>query len=62
MGVALRIMEERIALVQEGVRRLGGQKERIVEELAWQMGRPVRYGGEFRSSTTLSSSTRHSST
>jgi acyl-CoA reductase-like NAD-dependent aldehyde dehydrogenase len=40
-------LEERIALVQEAVRRLGGAKERIVEELAWQMGRPVRYGGEF---------------
>ena len=40
-------LEERVRLVQEGIRRLNGQKERIVEELAWQMGRPVRYGGEF---------------
>ncbi|TNC72985.1 aldehyde dehydrogenase family protein [Rubellimicrobium roseum] len=44
---AARPLEERIALVQEGVRRLNGDKDRIVEELAWQMGRPVRYGGEF---------------
>jgi acyl-CoA reductase-like NAD-dependent aldehyde dehydrogenase len=38
---------ERVSLVQEGIRRLNGQKDRIVEELAWQMGRPVRHGGEF---------------
>ncbi len=44
---AKRPIEERVALVQEGVRRLEGDKARIVEELAWQMGRPVRYGGEF---------------
>ncbi len=44
---ARRPLEERVALVQEGIRRLNGAKDRIVEELAWQMGRPVRYGGEF---------------
>ena len=44
---AARPLEERIALVQEGVRRLNDDHDRIVEELAWQMGRPVRYGGEF---------------
>jgi acyl-CoA reductase-like NAD-dependent aldehyde dehydrogenase len=44
---ARRPLEERIALVQEGVGRLNGVKDRVVEELAWQMGRPVRYGGEF---------------
>ncbi len=44
---AARPLEERIALVQEGVRRLNDDRDRIVEELAWQMGRPVRYGGEF---------------
>ncbi|WP_210527958.1 aldehyde dehydrogenase family protein [Rubellimicrobium arenae] len=44
---AARPLEERIALVQEGVKRLNGLKDRVVEELAWQMGRPVRYGGEF---------------
>lgn len=40
-------LAERVRLVQDGIRRLGDQKARIVEELAWQMGRPVRYGGEF---------------
>lgn len=40
-------LEERIAKVREGIRRLNDQKDRIVDELAWQMGRPVRYGGEF---------------
>lgn len=40
-------LAERVALVQEGIRRLNGMKDRVVEELAWQMGRPVRAGGEF---------------
>ena len=40
-------LAQRIELVQEGIRRLNGDKDRIVEELAWQMGRPTRYGGEF---------------
>ncbi|MFN3954183.1 MAG: aldehyde dehydrogenase family protein [Pararhodobacter sp.] len=40
-------LEERIARVKAGVAALGGMKERIVEGLAWQMGRPTRYGGEF---------------
>ena len=38
---------ERIARVNAGIAALNGMKERVVEELAWQMGRPVRYGGEF---------------
>lgn len=46
-GWAATPLETRIALVQEGIRRLNGARDRIVEELAWQMGRPVRYGGEF---------------
>lgn len=46
-GWAATPLEDRIALVQEGIRRLNGARDRIVEELAWQMGRPVRYGGEF---------------
>jgi acyl-CoA reductase-like NAD-dependent aldehyde dehydrogenase len=33
--------------VLAGIAALGGMKDRVVEELAWQMGRPVRYGGEF---------------
>ncbi len=46
-GWAATPLPERVALVQEGIRRLNGAKDRIVEELAWQMGRPVRHGGEF---------------
>ena len=46
-GWAARPLEERIALVKAGVEALNGMKDRVVEELAWQMGRPTRYGGEF---------------
>lgn len=42
-----RPLDERIALVTAGVAALGDRKDAIVEELAWQMGRPTRYGGEF---------------
>jgi len=31
-----------------GVARVGAMNDEIVPELAWMMGRPVRYGGEFR--------------
>lgn len=44
---AARPLAERIALVKAGVAELDKMKPRLVEELAWQMGRPVRYGGEF---------------
>ncbi|RGP38629.1 aldehyde dehydrogenase family protein [Pseudotabrizicola alkalilacus] len=44
---AARPLEERIALVKAGVARLNEMKDVIVEELAWQMGRPTRFGGEF---------------
>ncbi|GAB4390737.1 aldehyde dehydrogenase family protein [Albidovulum sp.] len=44
---AARPLAERIALVRAGVATLNEMKERVVEELAWQMGRPTRYGGEF---------------
>ncbi|GAA3946432.1 aldehyde dehydrogenase family protein [Allohahella marinimesophila] len=44
---ATRPLSERVALVKAGVEKLGEMNEQIVEELAWQMGRPVRYGGEF---------------
>ena len=44
---AARPLAERIALVQAGVKNLNALKDVIVEELAWQMGRPTRYGGEF---------------
>lgn len=38
---------ERIRLVLAGVKALGEMNAQITTELAWQMGRPVRYGGEF---------------
>ncbi len=44
---ARRPLDERIALVEEGVARLDRLNADIVTELAWQMGRPVRYGGEM---------------
>ena len=44
---AARPLAERIALVREGVARLVAMNDAIVPELAWQMGRPVRYGGEM---------------
>lgn len=44
---AARPLEERIALVQAGVKKLNEMSSVIVEELAWQMGRPTRFGGEF---------------
>jgi len=43
-----RPLHERIALVRAGVAKIGEQNAEIVTELSWQMGRPVRYGGEFR--------------
>jgi len=46
-GWAARPLADRIALVQAGVARLNAMRDRVVEELAWQMGRPTRYGGEF---------------
>lgn len=44
---AARPLAERIALVQAGVAAVGAMNDEIVPEIAWQMGRPVRYGGEF---------------
>lgn len=46
-GWAARPLEERRRLVLAGVAALGDKKQAIVEELAWQMGRPTRFGGEF---------------
>ena len=40
-------LADRIAMVMDGVRRLGEMNDEIVPELAHMMGRPVRYGGEF---------------
>jgi len=45
---AARPLSERIDLVLAGVARLGAMNDEIVPELARMMGRPVRYGGEFR--------------
>jgi acyl-CoA reductase-like NAD-dependent aldehyde dehydrogenase len=44
---AARPLADRIALVKAGVAKLNENAEKIVEELAWQMGRPTRFGGEF---------------
>jgi acyl-CoA reductase-like NAD-dependent aldehyde dehydrogenase len=46
-GWAARPLGERIALVRQGVANLNAMADRVVEELAWQMGRPTRFGGEF---------------
>lgn len=43
-----RPLEERVQLVMKGFALLNGMAEEVVPEIAWQMGRPVRYGGEFR--------------
>ncbi|MDJ1008386.1 MAG: aldehyde dehydrogenase family protein [Paracoccaceae bacterium] len=44
---AARPLQERIDLVLAGVAAVGAMNDEIVPELARQMGRPVRYGGEF---------------
>ncbi len=44
---AARPLAERIALVKTAVANLNANAPKIVEELAWQMGRPTRFGGEF---------------
>jgi acyl-CoA reductase-like NAD-dependent aldehyde dehydrogenase len=44
---AARPLAERIALVREGVAKLGQMNDVTVPELARMMGRPIRYGGEF---------------
>lgn len=40
-------LEQRIERVLAGIQCLGDMSADITRELAWQMGRPVRYGGEF---------------
>ncbi len=40
-------LAERIAKVQAGITALNAMKDDVVQELAGQMGRPTRYGGEF---------------
>ncbi|PJI92654.1 acyl-CoA reductase-like NAD-dependent aldehyde dehydrogenase [Yoonia maricola] len=46
-GWAALPLQDRIALVQAGVANVGAMNDEIVPELAHQMGRPIRYGGEF---------------
>ncbi|WP_439524097.1 aldehyde dehydrogenase family protein [Marivita sp.] len=44
---AARPVSERIALVRKAGEIIGRQQDRMATELAHQMGRPVRYGGEY---------------
>ncbi len=44
---AARPVSERIALVRKAGEIIGSQQDRMATELAHQMGRPVRYGGEY---------------
>ncbi|OSQ53445.1 aldehyde dehydrogenase family protein [Marivita geojedonensis] len=46
-GWAALLLSERIALVRKAGEIIGQQKDRMATELAHQMGRPVRYGGEY---------------
>ncbi len=45
---ARRPLEERVQLVLKGVARLNEMSDEVVPELAHMMGRPVRYGGEYK--------------
>jgi acyl-CoA reductase-like NAD-dependent aldehyde dehydrogenase len=40
-------LQDRIARVRAGIAKLADHKPAIIDEIAWQMGRPTRYGGEF---------------
>ena len=40
-------LDARIKLVRAAVQALRDMNDEIVPELAWSMGRPVRYGGEI---------------
>ncbi|MGC1503519.1 MAG: aldehyde dehydrogenase family protein [Sulfitobacter sp.] len=40
-------LEDRIKRVMAGVAKVGEMNDEVVPELAHQMGRPIRYGGEF---------------
>ncbi|MGB2491650.1 MAG: aldehyde dehydrogenase family protein, partial [Candidatus Puniceispirillum sp.] len=44
---AARPLAARVEIIRDAVARIGEMNDDIVPELAWQMGRPVRYGGEF---------------
>ncbi|MBY5647248.1 aldehyde dehydrogenase family protein [Rhizobium leguminosarum] len=45
---AKRPLGERVQLVLKGAARLNEMSDVVVPELAWQMGRPVKYGGEYK--------------
>ncbi|WP_372424518.1 aldehyde dehydrogenase family protein [Salinarimonas chemoclinalis] len=45
---AARSIRERAELVLAGIAAVGAMNDEVVPELARMMGRPVRYGGEFR--------------
>ncbi|MBB3302222.1 acyl-CoA reductase-like NAD-dependent aldehyde dehydrogenase [Rhizobium sp. BK077] len=45
---AKRSLEDRIQMVLKGVARLNEMSDVVVPEIAWQMGRPIRYGGEYK--------------
>ena len=45
---AKRPLEDRVQLVLKGAARLNEMSDVVVPELAWQMGRPIRYGGEYK--------------
>lgn len=45
---ARRSLEDRVQLVLKGVARLNEMSDEVVPELAHMMGRPVRYGGEYK--------------
>ncbi|NEH52817.1 aldehyde dehydrogenase family protein [Rhizobium leguminosarum] len=47
-GWAKRTLEERVQLVLKGAARLNEMSDVVVPELAWQMGRPIKYGGEYK--------------
>jgi acyl-CoA reductase-like NAD-dependent aldehyde dehydrogenase len=44
---AARPLQERVTRVMAGIEALAAMNDIVVRELAWQMGRPVRYGGEI---------------
>ncbi|MDO5529950.1 MAG: aldehyde dehydrogenase family protein [Paracoccus sp. (in: a-proteobacteria)] len=46
-GWAARPLSQRIEAVRAGIDALNAMSDRLVDELAMQMGRPVRYGGEL---------------
>ena len=46
-GWAAEPLEQRIEIVRSAISALRSMNDEIVPELAWSMGRPIRYGGEI---------------